>query len=186
MLPFAEALKAIKQNSRKGFNETVDICVQLGIDPKRSDQAVSPPGCLTVLDSRHKHQAHSHLHAPSSASRHPALRHRSPAAPQVRGVAALPHGTGKKVTVCVFAEGAAAEEARLAGADLVGGEDLIATIKAGAPQRSPSTRHARRRHALCQLLHARPSFFSFLPEVICCRKPSTVAPPSNPRPPADS
>lgn len=43
-LPFAEALKAIKQNARKGFNETVDICVQLGIDPKRSDQAVSLPG----------------------------------------------------------------------------------------------------------------------------------------------
>lgn len=46
-------------------------------------------------------------------------------------MAALPHGTGKKVKVAVFADGLAAEEARKAGADLVGGEDLIATIKAG-------------------------------------------------------
>jgi len=47
----------------------------------------------------------------------------------VRGVANLPHGTGKKIRVCVFAEGAHADEARAAGADIVGGEALIASIK---------------------------------------------------------
>ena len=47
----------------------------------------------------------------------------------VRGVANLPHGTGKKIRVCVFAEGEQADEARAAGADVVGGDELIAEIK---------------------------------------------------------
>jgi large subunit ribosomal protein L1 len=53
------------------------------------------------------------------------------ALPQVRGVAALPHGTGKRVRVAVFATGEAADAARAAGADIVGAEDLVARIKAG-------------------------------------------------------
>ncbi|KAL5997839.1 hypothetical protein ACLOJK_008771 [Asimina triloba] len=49
----------------------------------------------------------------------------------VRGAATLPHGTGKTVRVAVFAEGAAAEEARAAGADVVGGDELIEEVKNG-------------------------------------------------------
>jgi large subunit ribosomal protein L1 len=59
------------------------------------------------------------------------LRAVSSARLQVRGVAALPHGTGRKVRVAVFATGDAADAARAAGADLVGGEELVARIKAG-------------------------------------------------------
>lgn len=70
------------------FNESVDIAVQLGIDPRKSDQAV-------------------------------------------RGSVVMPAGTGKTVRVAVFAQGAAAEAAKEAGADIVGMEDLAHEIKGG-------------------------------------------------------
>ena len=72
----------------------------------------------------------------------------------VRGAANLPHGTGKKVRVCVFAEGEHADEARAAGADVIGGDELIAEIKSGGrgrhrfrQSRGAPVRHAQaRRH----------------------------------------
>lgn len=84
------ALSLVREASlkRSGFDESVDIALQLGIDPRKPDQGV-------------------------------------------RGVVQLPHGTGKEVVVAVFAEGAAAEEARAAGAQVVGGEDLVEEILEG-------------------------------------------------------
>lgn len=84
-----EAVKIIKDSaSKRKFDETVDIAINLGVDPKHADQ-------------------------------------------QVRGVISLPNGTGKTVRVAVFAKDAKADEAKKAGADIVGAEDLIAQIKAG-------------------------------------------------------
>ena len=83
-----DAVAKAKASATAKFDETIDVSVRLGVDPKRSDMIV-------------------------------------------RGVVNLPHGTGKKLKVCVFAEGAHADEARAAGADVVGAEDLIAKIKAG-------------------------------------------------------
>lgn len=84
-----EAVKLLKEcaSSRK-FDETIEISLNLGIDPKYADQ-------------------------------------------QVRGVISLPHGTGAKVRVAVIARDAKAAEAKAAGADIVGAEDLIEQIKAG-------------------------------------------------------
>ena len=87
-LSVAQAVAAVKAGAKGKFDETIDIAVRLGVDPKRSDMIV-------------------------------------------RGAANLPHGTGKTVRVCVFAEGEHADEARAAGADVVGGEELINEIKAG-------------------------------------------------------
>ncbi len=83
-----EALALLKELSSVKFTETVDVSVNLGIDPRKSDQAV-------------------------------------------RGATTLPHGTGKTVRVAVFTQGAAAEAAKAAGADLVGMEDLAEQVKAG-------------------------------------------------------
>lgn len=85
-----EAALKILQDCAKGrkFNETIDIAMNLGIDPKHADQ-------------------------------------------QVRGMVSLPHGTGATVRVAVFAKDAKADEARAAGADIVGAEDLADKIKAG-------------------------------------------------------
>ncbi|EEH60123.1 uncharacterized protein MICPUCDRAFT_6958, partial [Micromonas pusilla CCMP1545] len=83
-----DAVAKAKASATAKFDETIDVSVRLGVDPKRSDMIV-------------------------------------------RGVVNLPHGTGKKLKVCVFAEGAHADEARAAGADVDGAEDLIAKIKAG-------------------------------------------------------
>eukprot|EP00227_Mantoniella_beaufortii_P018787 CAMPEP_0197595012 /NCGR_PEP_ID=MMETSP1326-20131121/21870_1 /TAXON_ID=1155430 /ORGANISM="Genus nov. species nov., Strain RCC2288" /LENGTH=357 /DNA_ID=CAMNT_0043161293 /DNA_START=169 /DNA_END=1242 /DNA_ORIENTATION=- len=85
-MTLADAVAGVKAGAAAKFDETVDIAVRLGIDPRRSDMIV-------------------------------------------RGVANLPHGTGKKIRVCVFAEGVHADEARAAGADVVGGEELINEIK---------------------------------------------------------
>ncbi|XP_028553597.1 uncharacterized protein LOC110116539 isoform X1 [Dendrobium catenatum] len=82
------AIREVKANAKRNFLETVEAHVNLGVDPRRSDQ-------------------------------------------MVRGALTLPHGTGKTVRVAVFAEGAAADEARAAGADIVGGDELIEEIKAG-------------------------------------------------------
>jgi large subunit ribosomal protein L1 len=83
-----EAIKEIKARAKTKFDETVEIALNLGIDPKHSDQ-------------------------------------------NVRGVIALPHGTGKAVRVAVFAKGDKAEAARKAGADIVGAEDLAEKVQAG-------------------------------------------------------
>ena len=88
LYPVAEALTLIKETANAKFDESVDVAIQLGIDPRMSDQAV-------------------------------------------RGAAVLPEGTGKTVRVAVFAQGDKAEEAKAAGADVVGFDDLAATVKAG-------------------------------------------------------
>ena len=84
----AEALNLAKECATAKFDESVDIAVSLGIDPRKSDQAV-------------------------------------------RGSVLLPAGTGKTVRVAVFAQGDKAEDAKTAGADIVGFDDLAAEVKAG-------------------------------------------------------
>lgn len=83
-----DAVKLIKDNATAKFDETVDIAVSLGVDPRQSDQ-------------------------------------------MIRGAVSLPNGTGKTLTVAVFAKGPKAEEAKKAGADIVGDEDLMQDIMAG-------------------------------------------------------
>ncbi|MFN6926082.1 MAG: 50S ribosomal protein L1 [Tabrizicola sp.] len=83
-----EAVKLVKQAASAKFDETVEIAMNLGVDPRHADQ-------------------------------------------MVRGVVALPNGTGKTVRVAVFARGAKADEAKAAGADIVGAEDLMETIQQG-------------------------------------------------------
>ena len=83
-----EAVKLIKGFCSAKFDETVEISMNLGVDPRHADQ-------------------------------------------NVRGVVSLPHGTGKSVRVAVFAKGDKADEARAAGADVVGAEDLAEQIQAG-------------------------------------------------------
>ncbi|WP_018995957.1 50S ribosomal protein L1 [Hirschia maritima] len=84
----AEASALVKSNATAKFDETVEIAVNLGVDPKYADQ-------------------------------------------MVRGVVSLPHGTGRSVRVAVFARDAKADEAREAGADIVGAEDLMAEVQEG-------------------------------------------------------
>ena len=83
-----DALTLIKELSTVKFPETVDVAINLGIDPRKSDQIV-------------------------------------------RGATTLPHGSGKQVRVCVFAQGEAAESAKAAGAELVGMDELADDIKSG-------------------------------------------------------
>ena len=83
-----EATELVKQVAYAKFDESVDLALRLGVDPKRADQ-------------------------------------------MVRGTAALPHGTGKQVRVLVFAKGEKDQEARDAGADHVGADDMIEKIKGG-------------------------------------------------------
>lgn len=84
----AEAVKVIKERSSTKFDETIDIVMNLGVDPRHADQ-------------------------------------------MVRGVCNLPNGTGKTVRVAVFARGDKADEAKAAGADIVGAEDLMEAIQGG-------------------------------------------------------
>jgi large subunit ribosomal protein L1 len=84
----SEAVELAKRLAAARFDETIEVAVQLGVDPRKPDQ-------------------------------------------QVRGTVSLPAGTGKVVRVAVFATGEAAAEARAAGADLVGADDLIAQIQGG-------------------------------------------------------
>ena len=84
----AEALRLLKETANPKFDETVEVAVNLGVDPRKSDQIV-------------------------------------------RGSTVLPNGTGKEVRVAVFASGPRADEARDAGAELVGLEDLAEKVKAG-------------------------------------------------------
>jgi large subunit ribosomal protein L1 len=86
--PIGDALSLLKELSSVKFAESVDVAVNLGIDPRKSDQVV-------------------------------------------RGATVLPNGTGKTVRVAVFAQGAAAEAAVAAGADVVGMDDLAARMKGG-------------------------------------------------------
>jgi large subunit ribosomal protein L1 len=86
--PVDAALSLIKQTATAKFDESVDVAVVLGVDAKKSDQAV-------------------------------------------RGSVVLPEGTGKSVRVAVFTQGAKAEEAKAAGADVVGFDDLAARVKEG-------------------------------------------------------
>lgn len=81
-----EAVSLVKQTGKAKFDETVEISVRLGVDPRHADQ-------------------------------------------QVRGAVVLPHGTGKKVKVLVFAKGDKATEAEAAGADYVGAEEYITKIQ---------------------------------------------------------
>jgi large subunit ribosomal protein L1 len=83
-----EAFALLKQLSAVKFSESVDVSVNLGVDPRKSDQVV-------------------------------------------RGASVLPHGIGKKVRVAVFAQGANADAAKEAGADIVGFEDLAEQVKGG-------------------------------------------------------
>ncbi len=83
-----EAVKMVKERAKAKFDETVEVAMNLGVDPRHADQ-------------------------------------------MVRGVVNLPNGTGKNVRVAVFAKDAKAEEARKAGADIVGAEDLVAEVQGG-------------------------------------------------------
>ena len=87
-LSVADAVKLVKGNASAKFDETVEIAMNLGVDPRHADQ-------------------------------------------MVRGVVQLPNGTGKDVRVAVFARGPKAEEARTAGAEVVGAEDLVESIQGG-------------------------------------------------------
>ena len=83
-----EAIKLIKERAKAKFDETVEVAINLGVDPRHADQ-------------------------------------------MVRGVVNLPNGTGRTVRVAVFARGDKAEEAKKAGADIVGAEDLLEQIQGG-------------------------------------------------------
>ena len=83
-----EAIGLVKSMATSKFDETVEVAINLGVDPRHADQ-------------------------------------------MVRGVVNLPNGTGKSVRVAVFAKGAKADEAKAAGADVVGAEDLMETIQGG-------------------------------------------------------
>lgn len=88
LYPLDEALSLVQEYATAKFDESIDVAVQLGIDPRKSDQVV-------------------------------------------RGAVVLPNGTGKTKRVAVFAQGEKADEARAAGADIVGMEDLAEQVKAG-------------------------------------------------------
>ena len=83
-----KAVSLVKDNAKAKFDETVDIALNLGVDPRHADQ-------------------------------------------MVRGVCALPNGTGRSLRVAVFARGAKADEAKKAGADIVGAEDLMEIVQSG-------------------------------------------------------
>ena len=86
--PLTEAVGLVKQNATAKFDESVDIAIKLGIDPKKTDQLVS-------------------------------------------GTVSLPNGTGKQVRVLVFAKGEKVDEAKAAGADFAGFEDLVEKVQGG-------------------------------------------------------
>lgn len=88
LYPVGDAVAMVKERASAKFDETVEIAMNLGVDPKHADQ-------------------------------------------MVRGVVNLPNGTGRTLKVAVFARGAKADEARAAGADIVGAEDLVTTVQGG-------------------------------------------------------
>jgi large subunit ribosomal protein L1 len=86
--PLDQALKLVKERANGKFDETIEVAMNLGVDPRHADQ-------------------------------------------MVRGICNLPNGSGRKLRVAVFAKGAKAEEARKAGADIVGAEDLVEIVNKG-------------------------------------------------------
>ena len=86
--PLTEAVEMVKERAKAKFDETIEVAMNLGVDPRHADQ-------------------------------------------MVRGVVELPNGTGRDVRVAVFAKGDKAEEAKKAGADIVGAEDLVETVQKG-------------------------------------------------------
>jgi large subunit ribosomal protein L1 len=86
--PLGEAVKMVKERAKAKFDETIEVAMNLGVDPRHADQ-------------------------------------------MVRGVVNLPNGSGRTQRVAVFARGAKAEEAKAAGADIVGAEDLVEKVNAG-------------------------------------------------------
>jgi large subunit ribosomal protein L1 len=88
LYPLDEALALVKERATAKFDETIEVAMNLGVDPRHADQ-------------------------------------------MVRGVCNLPNGSGRTVRVAVFARGGKADEARAAGADVVGAEDLVEQVNAG-------------------------------------------------------
>ena len=88
LYPLSDAVKLVKERAKAKFDETVEVAMNLGVDPRHADQ-------------------------------------------MVRGVCNLPNGSGRTVRVAVFARGAKADEARAAGADVVGAEDLVEQVQGG-------------------------------------------------------
>jgi len=88
LYPLSEAVRLIKERASAKFDETVEIAMNLGVDPRHADQ-------------------------------------------MVRGVCNLPNGSGRTLRVAVFARGPKAEEAKKAGADVIGAEDLFETVQGG-------------------------------------------------------
>ena len=88
LYPVTEAVKMVKAGAKAKFDETIEISMNLGVDPRHADQ-------------------------------------------MVRGVVTLPNGTGRTLRVGVFARGAKADEAKAAGADVVGAEDLVEKVQGG-------------------------------------------------------
>src|SRR6266478_3545913 len=88
LYPLADAIKMVKERAKSKFDETIEIAINLGVDPRHADQ-------------------------------------------MVRGVVNLPNGTGRTLRVGVFARGAKADEARAAGADVVGAEELVEKVQGG-------------------------------------------------------
>ena len=86
--PIAEAVKMVKERAKAKFDETIEIAMNLGVDPTHADQ-------------------------------------------MVRGVVTLPNGSGRTLRVGVFARGGKADEAKAAGADVVGAEDLVEKVNKG-------------------------------------------------------
>jgi len=88
LYPLSDAVKLVKERAKAKFDETVEVAMNLGVDPRHADQ-------------------------------------------MVRGVCNLPNGSGRTVRVAVFARGAKADEARTAGAEVVGAEDLVEQVQGG-------------------------------------------------------
>jgi large subunit ribosomal protein L1 len=88
LYPLTDAIDLVKARATAKFDETIEVAVNLGVDPRHADQ-------------------------------------------MVRGVCQLPNGTGRTVRVAVFARGAKADEAKAAGADIVGAEDLVDIVQGG-------------------------------------------------------
>ncbi|MEY3526830.1 MAG: ribosomal protein [Pseudomonadota bacterium] len=88
LYPLAEAIAMVKSRANAKFDETIEVAMNLGVDPRHADQ-------------------------------------------MVRGVCVLPNGSGRTLRVGVFARGAKADEARAAGADVVGAEDLVEIVQGG-------------------------------------------------------
>jgi large subunit ribosomal protein L1 len=88
LYPLGDAVRMVKERAVAKFDETIEVALNLGVDPRHADQ-------------------------------------------MVRGVVTLPNGTGRSVRVAVFARGDKADEAKAAGADVVGAEDLVETVQKG-------------------------------------------------------